>query len=119
MKNKIAIISATILTAALSMNTYADSSYNSDTDHDHVASSSHEHTSDNPMSGKMKAMREKMQAEMQTIINTEDKAKRQAMFAAHKKKMKGMMGMMQKMHAADCNKMKHGKSDVNHQGESD
>jgi len=62
-------------------------------------------------------MQAKMQAEMQTIINTEDRAKRLALFAAHKEKMKGMMGMMQNMHGSDCNKMQRG--GVAHQGETD
>ena len=120
MKNTIAIVSGSVLALALSFNAFADAGYNSDTDHDHVGNTSGEHTSGKPsMMGKMNAMRAKMQAEMQAIINTEDKAKRQAMFAAHKEKMKGMMSMMQNMQGSDCNKMQHGKSTIGHQGEAD
>ena len=48
-----------------------------------------------------------MQAEMQAIIDTEDKAKRQALFSAHKEKMQGMMKKMQ--HHCDDQHDKKGK----------
>lgn len=90
------------------MSAYADS----DTDTNH--STMHETgKSGMPNEGMMKAM----QAEMQTIINTEDTAKRKALFAAHKEKMQGMMGMMQ----ANCNnKLSMVKTTApDHQGETD
>jgi hypothetical protein len=114
MKIKIlsALLSATILTAGLSLNALAD--YDSDTDHDHTSKNSETHSSPNPMQEKMKAM----QAEMQAIIDTEDTARRKAMFAAHKTKM---MGMMQNM-KGNCGKgmmMQHDKPEIDHQAETD
>jgi hypothetical protein len=98
---------AAVLASTLSFTAYADS----DTDTNHSTM----HNTGMKMGGDMQAMRAKMQAEMQAIINTDDKAKRQAMFTAHKEKMKGMMGMMQ----GNCNGMKGGKSAMDHQGETD
>jgi len=95
-----------VLTAGLSMNAYADSDTNHSTMHETGKSGM-------PNEGMMKAM----QAKMQTIINTEDTSKRKALFAAHKEKMQGMMGMMQ----ANCNnKGSMAKTKApDHQGETD
>ena len=124
------------LVSGLAMNAYA-TDYDSSSDHKHGGMSSDENmqmraggmkmSGKTPMQGdmqsRMKAMRAKMQAEMQAIVNTDDKAKRQAMFAAHKQKMQGMMNRMQNMHG-DCNPsmkgmMNKGKTAVGHQGETD
>jgi hypothetical protein len=95
------LISVPLLAAALSMGAYANEA-GSHAEHSTEASKK----MDMPMQEKMKAM----QAEMQAIIDTEDTAKRKELFTAHKEKMKGMMGMMQKMHG-DC----HGKGEKKHE----
>ncbi len=124
---KHAITASTILALSFSMNVFA-ADYDTSADHNHGGLSSDENMKMRhnmgmqgkmPMQGGMKARMEAMQAEMQAIVNTQDRAKRQAMFTAHKQKMKGMMGMMQKMHG-DCKPgMKGAKSSLDHQGEAD
>lgn len=89
------LISVAVLALGLSIGAYAAEANN------HTAETGKK--MDMPMKAKMATM----QAEMQTIIDTEDTAKRKELFEAHKAKMQGMMGMMQKMHS-DC----HGKHEM-------
>ena len=123
------LISTTALIAGLSISAYAGNgsdSHDSHKDHNHTGQTTdHDAKKAMPMKGMMQERMKAMQAEMQTIIDTEDKAKRQALFTAHKAKMQGMMGMMQNMHG-DCNsKMdmkdmkKAGSKDIDHQAETD
>ncbi|HHL18931.1 MAG TPA: hypothetical protein ENJ33_04280 [Thiothrix sp.] len=107
------LISVPLLAMSLSMGAYANEA-------EHAGHAGHTDEAgkkmDMPMQEKMKAMRAKMQAEMQTIIDTEDTAKRKELFAAHKEKMKGMMGMMKKMHGG-CGGM-HGDKHAHKEGDS-
>ncbi len=122
------LVPAMILITGLSMSAYADS------EHKHVAKDDHSHSEmaaghDSKMAmhkkGGMQENMKAMQAEMQTIIDTEDKAERQALFTAHKEKMKSKMEMMQSMHG-DCHgkdgmksMMKKGTKTIDHQAETD
>jgi len=101
----------------LSINAYAVD-YDSSADHNHGGMLSDENMkmrADMARQGNMPDQMKTMRAQMQAIVDTDDKAKRLALFTAHKQKMQGMMKNMQ----GNCNNMKKGKSTINHQGETD
>ena len=115
---------AAIFVVGLSGSAFA-SDYDTSADHNHGGNTSDTSYPMNMAKGnpQKEQMMKAMQAEMQTIIDTEDKAKRQALFTAHKEKMQGMKGMMQNNMQGDCNgkagMMEKGSKPIDHQAETD